>query len=186
MAVFFTADTHFGHANVIKHCSRPFTSMEEMDNAMLQNWNICVKERDDIYIIGDFCFRGSKDYAVQMLKQLNGRKHLITGNHDKKYLKDAKFTEQFAGIADLMNLTVEGEKVVLCHYPMAEWDGYFRGSWHIYGHIHNSRNETFEIMRTKERALNAGVDITNFFPVSFDELKRCNEVFKMGESGLVK
>jgi calcineurin-like phosphoesterase family protein len=84
-------------------------------------------------------------------------------------------------------LRKEGENMVsavrcilnlVCHYPLAEWNGYFRGSWHIHGHIHNRRNEAFSFMQTRERALNAGADITQFMPVTFAELKQYNKAFK--------
>ena len=177
MAIFFTADTHFGHESVIKHCKRPFATLDEMNTALLLNWNSRVKNKDDIYIVGDFCYRGRMDDVLQILKQLNGRKHLIAGNHDKKYLKNEAFRNEFVSVVDILNLAVNGERMVLCHYPMAEWDGYFRGAWHIYGHIHNKQGETFELMRSRKRGLNAGSDITNFYPVTFEELKQYNDIF---------
>ena len=180
MATFFTADTHFGHENVIKHSRRPFADVDEMNAALRQNWNARVTDKDDIYIMGDFFYKGSGG-PTQIIKQLNGRKHLIRGNHDGRYLKDAAFREQFVEIVDLLNLNVDGKHIILCHYPIAEWPRYFQGSWHIHGHIHNRRGETFEFLRTKERALNAGADITHFSPVTFDELKTYNYIFKAQE-----
>jgi len=131
-----------------------------------------------IYIVGDFWYRGTSDGAVHIVRQLKGRKHLIIGNHDRRFLKNSAFREGFVEVADILDLAYDGKRMILCHYPFAEWDGFFRGSWHIYGHIHNSRNEAFDYLRTKERALNAGVDITQYMPVTFDELKQYNEAFK--------
>ena len=179
MAVFFIA--HFGHTNIIKLCARPFADVEEMNAVLRDNWNARVKSKDDIYIVGDFWFKGHKEDALQMLKSMNGRKHLISGNHDRKYLNSKEFREQFVEIADLLAIRIEGERLFLSHYPIAEWDGYYKGTWHIYGHIHNSRGETFNFMKTKDRALNAGADITNFTPVTFEELKLHNGLFKSPE-----
>ena len=181
MAFFFIADTHFFHKNVISFSRRPFADLEEMNSVMLKNWNARVKDNDNIYIVGDICHRVKLDNAIELLKQLNGRKHLVVGNHDKKYLKNADFRKQFKEVEDIIKISVNGQTAVLCHYPMAEWNRYFRGGWHIHGHIHNRRGETFRFMRTQERALNAGVDITNFSPVSFEELKAYNDIFKAQE-----
>jgi len=79
---YFTADQHFGHANIIKLCNRPFSDVQEMDEALITNWNRRVTNGDTIYIIGDLFFRNSVP-AEEYLKRLKGRKHLILGNHDK-------------------------------------------------------------------------------------------------------
>ena len=78
----------------------------------------------------------------------------------------------------MMHITDGDREICLCHFPLAEWNGYFKGSWHIYGHIHNRREETFQFMRTKERALNAGCMINGFVPVTFEELVRNNQFFR--------
>ena len=76
----------------------------------------------------------------------------------------------------------DGDKhICLCHFPIAEWNGYFHGTWHIYGHIHNSRNESYEYMKTKDHTLNAGCMINKYMPASFNELVRNNEVFKQDQ-----
>lgn len=82
------------------------------------------------------------------------------------------------GIDKMMHVEDGGRHICLCHFPIAEWNGFFRGSWHIHGHIHNRRNETYEFMKTRQRALNAGCMINNYAPVSFDELVFNNEVFR--------
>ena len=80
---------------------------------------------------------------------------------------------------EALQMIRDGEnEIILCHYPIAEWNGYFHGSWHIYGHIHASRNEAYEFMRTKERALNAGCMINDYTPASFNELIRNNRIFR--------
>jgi len=179
MATYFIADTHFGHENVITYSHRPFVDVSEMDAALIENWNSRVTNNDDVYIIGDFCFKVSKEQAIRYAKSLKGRKHLIVGNHDKRYLKDAVFASQFVQIADILDLAINGERIILCHYPIAEWNGYFRGSWHIYGHIHNKQsNPAFAFLRTQERALNAGVEIIHYTPATFEELKMYNEVHR--------
>jgi len=179
MAVYFTADTHFGHENIIKHCKRPFAGVEQMNKTLIKNWNNRVTNSDDVYIVGDFCFKDGLEFTVKTIKSLKGKKHLVVGNHDKKYLRDEIYRAEFASTADIMDISLNGERIIMCHYPMVEWNGYYRGAWHIYGHIHNHKDNTvFEYLRKQEKALNAGCDITYFTPVTFDELKMYNEIFK--------
>ena len=74
-----------------------------------------------------------------------------------------------------------GEKIILCHYPIAEWNAYYRGAWHIYGHIHNRRDEAYQFMKKKKYALNAGCMINGYAPASLKELIRNNERFQEEE-----
>ncbi len=73
-----------------------------------------------------------------------------------------------------------GERIVLCHFPIAEWNGFHKGAYHIYGHIHNRRNGAYQYMRTLERALNAGCMLNGYEPVTFRELIENNVVYKNG------
>ena len=175
--ILYTADLHFGHDNIIKHDCRPFKNVMEMDHVLIELWNGRVQPKDTVYIVGDFCFR-SGNPAEWYLKQLNGHKYLIVGNHDDKTLKNPEAMKLFDGVDNMMNIKDNGKHICLCHYPIIEWNSYYHGSWHIYGHIHNNRNEAFEIMKKKDHALNAGCMINNYMPVSFDELLRNNEIFK--------
>lgn len=81
--VYFIADTHFGHDRIIEICNRPFADVEEMNAQLIQKWNNKVSDEDTVYILGDFCFKMSKQDAIKILKQLKGKKVLIRGNHDK-------------------------------------------------------------------------------------------------------
>jgi calcineurin-like phosphoesterase family protein len=84
--IYFTADQHFGHFNIIKHCSRPFENSHEMDQLMIARWNERVKANDTVYIVGDLMFRASA-HPSTYLDKLNGKKHLIVGNHDRQWMK---------------------------------------------------------------------------------------------------
>ena len=90
---YYIADTHFGHDNIIRFSNRPFNSADEMDKAIIANWNKKVKPDDDVYILGDFAYKG-KDYRYY-IKQLNGNKHLVIGNHDTKTVNKSKGTNCF-------------------------------------------------------------------------------------------
>jgi len=116
--LFFIADTHFCHSNIIGHCGRPFQNADEMDRALIDNWNSLVTDRDDIYILGDFMYKGKGKDANRIFSKLKGRKYLIKGNHEK-YLNDPEFApEAFVWIKDYYVLKHEGRKIVLFHYPL--------------------------------------------------------------------
>ena len=185
MAVYFIADTHFGHTNVIRLCNRPFTCLDEMHRIMVVNWNARVKNNDDIYIIGDLYWHGNQGEAIELVKRLNGQKHLIIGNHDRKYLNDPEYRELFVEVMPMHYIAHYQENIIMCHYPMVEWNGYHRGAYHIYGHIHNRRGKAFEFLRTEDRALNAGADINQFMPVTFQELIINNGIFKNSNDNVI-
>lgn len=177
----YISDLHFGHKNVIGFDHRPFADVEEMDNVIIELWNGRVQPDDHVYIVGDFCHRNEKS-ASWYLQKLRGHKHLIIGNHDNKMMKDENNMKYFEPVDKMLFVDdlYEGEKVAitLCHFPMAEWHRYYHGQWHIYGHIHNRREETYEIMRKKDHALNAAACINNYTPCSFRELVENNKRYR--------
>ena len=156
--IYYIADTHFGHTNIIKHCNRPFESVEEMDRTLIHNWNSVVTGKDTVYVVGDFAFRGAswKEYAAK----LRGNKIFLKGNHDK-------FGEP---VPDMLTLKDDGDKIFLCHYPVCEWEGYFRGVLHFYGHIHNADNLCKELMDQVPNAYNIGADLIGFTPHTKKEI----------------
>lgn len=156
--VFVTADTHFGHRNIIDHCNRPFLGVDEMDAAMIHLWNDTVGPEDHVWHLGDFAFRNHLEY----LKQLHGKIHLILGNHDgfSTAIREAFFEvrELYHGRIQLGETT---PKFFLFHYPMVSWprksgDG---GTIHLYGHVHGRYS------RAGERSLDVGVDVHSFSPI---------------------
>lgn len=173
----YTADLHFGHSNVIKFDNRPFADIDEMDRCLIELWNSRVAPDDDVYLIGDVCFRNNKP-EEWYLRQLKGHKHLVIGNHDRKLLDNQTAMSCFETIDKMMHVRDEDKHICLCHYPLAEWNGFFKGTYHIYGHIHNRKDGAYMYMKNFENALNAGCMINNYMPASLDELIRNNEVFK--------
>lgn len=172
----YTADLHFGHRSVIDFDHRPFGDIEEMDDVLIKLWNRRVKETAHVYIIGDFAYRNEKR-EEWYLRQLKGHKHLIIGNHEKKMLENPVAMQYFESVDKMLHVTDNGVQICLCHYPLAEWYGYYKGHAHIYGHIHNQCNETWRFMRTRKNALNAGCMINSYSPVSLQELIRNNEIW---------
>jgi calcineurin-like phosphoesterase family protein len=177
--IFFTADQHFGHANIIKHCGRPFSKSAEMDEALLDKWNSCIGHNDTIYIIGDLFFRNTT-FAQDYLNRMNGKKHMIIGNHDKDWMKRVDLPSFFESMSHMLELSDGSHRITLCHYPMMTWNGAAKGSYMIHGHIHNNTNaEYFKLICAMPNILNAGVDINDFRPVTFKELLVNNQKFKL-------
>jgi calcineurin-like phosphoesterase family protein len=160
--IYFTADTHFGHAAIIEHCQRPFATVAEMDAVLVANWNAVVQPRDTIYHLGDFCYKAVKSPEAY-LKKLNGTIHLIRGNHDSETARLC--VDKFASVSDLLEVVVEGQRIVLCHYAMRVWPKSHHGSWHLYGHSHGTLPPEMG-----SKSLDIGVDCHDYYPVAFPKL----------------
>ena len=91
--IYFTADNHFCHGNIIGSCDRPFKDVYEMNKTMIEKWNSYVTDRDEIYILGDFLYKGTAKDANEILSRLKGKKYLVRGNHEK-YLDDPMFNQR--------------------------------------------------------------------------------------------
>ena len=115
MATKYIADWHYNHKNSIAFDNRPFASVDEMNAALIQNWNTAVSPEDTIYILGDM-FWCSTTAAIRVLEKLNGIKFLVKGNHDHQ--KSPEFKRYFRQIADYLEIEDDGRPVVLCHYPI--------------------------------------------------------------------
>lgn len=177
----YIADLHFGHKSAIDFDHRPFADVEEMDQALIQLWNSKVSAEDHIYILGDFAYRSQKP-EEWYLSRLLGRKHLVIGNHDYKLLKNDAAMAYFDSVDKMMHVADNGSQICLCHFPIIDWNGMYRGSWHIYGHIHNASNASASYMKKLERALNASACINHYVPCGFEELKANNAKWKEGGS----
>ena len=117
--VHFTADTHFGHAAIINMCGRPFASVDKMDEELVQRWNDVVKPSDTVWHLGDFAHKANPYRVNEIFARLNGTKHLILGNHDKRPAMGLGWKS----IHDLVELDVAGQRITLCHYAMRTWPG---------------------------------------------------------------
>ena len=165
--VFFTADTHFGHGNVIEFCDRPFEDREEMDEALIERWNSVVGIHDRVYHLGDFSFRGPGP-SIGIKHRLNGRIYLVEGNHDRRM--KAEVRQLFEWVKPLHELRIEGQKIVLCHYPLLTWNASHRGSWSLHGHSHGNLREDPNVRR-----IDVGVDCHDYRPISFAAVKKLME-----------
>lgn len=167
--IHFTSDTHWGHTNIIKYSNRPFDSVEDMNEALIANWNAVVKYDDTVYHLGDFAFL-PYDNLKRTARRLNGTKHFIYGNHDKeihRHEADLIRSGTFASIQNYYELKHDGQFIVLFHYGQRVWNKGHHGSIHLYGHSHGS-------LPPQGKSVDVGVDckeITHEYrPVSFDEV----------------
>ena len=144
---FYISDLHFGHANVIKFDKRPFATIEEMDTALIRNWNEAVRKNDNIYILGDFCW-GKSEQWVELLSQLRGNKYLIAGNHDIKN-PSSTVRRYFQDWKDYKEIDDKGRRVILCHYPIPFYKSdYSESTFMLHGHVHITfENEYLENLR---------------------------------------
>ena len=173
---YFTSDQHFGHFNIIRLCHRPFASADEMDEVMVAKWNAKVKAADTIYVLGDLFFRSAN--VEPILKRLNGRKHLVLGNHDHSWTGRVRLGDYFESVQTMKEIDVCGAPATLCHYPMLSYPQARRG-YMIYGHIHNNTGDDYwPLIMRRPRMLNAGVDVNGFEPVTFEELVTNNAKFR--------
>ena len=174
---YFIADTHFGHENIIRMCHRPFNNIEQMNKKIIENWNSKIKGNDHVYILGDMFFR-CKD-PEQILRVLKGKKHLIVGNHDG-WAKNHELQKYFVSIDNYLEFSDGKNYLVLSHYPMLSYHHEkHKNTYMIHGHIHADTDANFfPLLANRERILNAGVDINDFFPVTIEELIGHNRAFK--------
>lgn len=140
---YFIADCHFGHDKVRKLDERPFSTVEEMDEVMIERWNERIRpSKDEVVILGDLCM-GKGEQANELLSRLNGRKYLITGNHDRLFLRDKKFdTSLLEWIKPYAEIRDNNRKLVLCHYPIICYNGQYHGdtTYMLYGHVHATKD----------------------------------------------
>lgn len=159
--VFFTADTHLGHDNIIKYCKRPFASHEEMGEVMLERFNKVLRKGDLLYHLGDVSW---SSYPLgKFFGRLNTNQvHLILGNHDQ--LKEAEYLRTFKSVSTSKKVVVGSIPVLLFHYPIRSWASKGRGGYHLYGHCHGV------IEPGIDRSMDVGVDTHDFSPWSFEEV----------------
>ena len=131
--IYYTADTHFGHANVVEMCERPYPDVDAMNEAMVAAWNGRVHGNDTVYIIGDMFFRCADPESI--LRRLKGKKRLIVGNHDGSWMGKVDLGRYFLSVDNFLEISDGAHGLTLCHYPMLTWK-HAKRTYMIHGHIH--------------------------------------------------
>lgn len=155
--IYYIADMHFGHENVIGFDARPFKNVDEMNNVLISNWNSKITADDFVYVLGDALW-GKEEESIKILEQLNGHKHLIQGNHDKVHGRLRKYwdsIEQYAETED------GGYAVVLSHYPLMFYKNQRFGSIMLHGHVHKQYGNLIEQWKQEQIVLGIPSQIIN-------------------------
>ena len=172
--VFFTSDTHFNHTNILRFCQRPFNDVEQMNEAMIANWNAVVTPDDTVFHLGDFCLGGAAEWN-QILDRLNGKIYLILGNHDLKNIRQG-FIGRFEHVAMGMRIEIGKKKIYLNHFPFLCFDGGYKDDvWQLFGHVHTRQHNTGldagRLQHLYPTQLDVGVDANNFTPLSYAQVR---------------
>lgn len=180
--IFFTSDTHFGHANIIKYAMRPYENVDQMNEDLIKRWNSVVGPDDIVFHLGDFMF-GNINRFWEYRSRLNGKIYLIHGNHDYKLMCEGNIEEGFKDICAQMNICVDGQKIYLSHFPFLTFDGIFKDkpSWQLFGHVHSNKNHPYtspdmpRLNYLLPTQYDVGTDNNDYTPVSFAQVKEIIE-----------
>lgn len=173
--IWFTSDTHFDHANIIRFCERPYKDTEEMNEDLIKRWNERVGKDDIVFHLGDFSW--SKNW-IKILERLNGKIYLVLGNHDPAKW-DSNSEKYFAGIVPKATIRIGKRRVILNHEPLATFSGIERGrdsvTYQLYGHVHSKNGysgfDTERVSRLAASQYDVGVDNNDYAPVSWKEVE---------------
>lgn len=156
--IYVISDTHFNHKNIIEYCNRPFKTVDEMNSALIHNWNSIIAPNDTVYFLGDFCL-GSKEGFRRITAALNGRKFFVFGNHDR-ISRSAVVIAGWEEAKYFYDIEYNGQKIRLQHHPDANFDD---DTLLIYGHVHDKPAEELP-----HKSFCACVELHNYIPVSLD------------------
>lgn len=158
--IWFTADFHFGHNNIISYCNRPFKTTTEMNNILIKNYNKIVGKNDIVYILGDLSFLNTPS-TTEIVKHLNGFKFLIKGNHDHK--TNAGYRKMgFNEVYD--KPIILNDRYILSHEPVFDDEYVDIRFINIYGHLHNNAVNEFA------NKYCVSVEKTDYKPISLEQI----------------
>jgi len=157
--IFLTADTHFGHCNILKYCNRPFKDHEEMNEGIISRFLEVLRNGDTLYHLGDVCH--SHFPIKSWLDRMPGiQVHLIYGNHDKHKLL---LHPKIIWTGERKGVQIGKDRFELFHYPMRSWNHKGHGAYHCFGHCHGR-------LPIYDRSMDVGVDTHNYYPYHVDEI----------------
>ena len=159
--IFLISDMHFDHQNIIKYCNRPFRSKDEMNKALLANWNSLLGDSEKLYYLGDLCYGRGRKPIDYWLSKLNGEICFIRGNHDTDIITKAEVLE------DKYLIKYKNYKFLLMHDPYrpTNWDG-----WIIHGDKHNNDLKDYPFINQKNKTVNVCAEVVNYTPLNLDTI----------------
>jgi calcineurin-like phosphoesterase family protein len=174
--VWVSSDLHFNHKRIIEFCpaSRGHCeSLDHMNQTIINNFNSVIAEEDTLYLLGDIGF-GEVGPALDLIRQLNGQKVWIHGNHDRKFWGNDLYHQQKESlriIEDTPYKTIwhrikeSKYQIVMFHFPIESWENSQRGSIHLHGHLHSGANQ-----KVVHRKMDVGVDGNALMPYNMDDI----------------
>jgi calcineurin-like phosphoesterase family protein len=166
--IYFTSDFHFSHKLVALE-TRSFKALEEHDQCILDGLNSTLKSGDILYFLGDWMLGSSRatvQKAIEYRHKIKCKQiFMVWGNHDKYLRRKPEFEKWFVKCSDLMDIKIEEQSIVLCHYAMRTWNKAHYKSWMLYGHSHGSLPDNPNAL-----SVDVGVDCWGFKPVSYEQL----------------
>jgi calcineurin-like phosphoesterase family protein len=179
--VWITSDTHYHHKNICRgvtnwrtqdnkipvNSTRDFQTLDEMGDAIVNNINSKVGQDDTLIHLGDVAF-GGFDRLEQFLDRLICKNiYLVLGNHDHHIKNNRSFIkDRFMSVQNYMEVNIEDENFVLCHYPLQSWHGLNKGVIHLHGHVHLSAQNKWG----NGKRLDVGMDGNNMNPYKITEI----------------
>lgn len=154
--LFVISDTHFCHNNIIKYCNRPFVDADQMNEAIISNWNNVVSSDDVVLHLGDITAGAGKfkdEKSKEIVKRLNGNIIFIRGNHDEG-IKSFK-------LIDNLMFHWNGVRIYCSHYPVYNFKNF--GDFHLYGHVHQNSKDY-------KNSFNCSVENINYTPIRLQEI----------------
>jgi len=188
--IFFTADTHFGHRNILEYANRPYADTHEMNTEITENWNATVGPDSVVYHLGDLTL---EDKAATYLSKLNGRIHILKldWHHDRRWIARELGKKRLVSksgwdvqiLPPMEVLRLHEIKIgdypmliTLCHYPVREWEGKHFGAWHLHGHSHGAGTYGDNLQ------IDVGVDAQDYFPISLRTVNaEMNRIYLAGQ-----
>lgn len=164
MTPYVLSDTHFGHENIIEYCDRPFDSVTEMNQALVQNWNETVTADDEVVFLGDLTIAGTAEAFLQWIDRLNGEIVFVVGDHDHEVMR----TLDAVTICEHFHVEHDGHSFYCIHDPEdapRNWQ-----QWLLHGHHHNNWPDKYPFINPQGGLINVSVELINYEPLSFDRL----------------
>lgn len=160
---YFWSDTHFNHAGIIRYCTRPYASVQQMNGALIERWNYAVqKDSDTVWLLGDFAFTHPSGMDIaEIFSRLRGRKCLLVGNHDER--NPAVMKLPWERVERLFTFKEAGGRAELCHYPLETWKAAHHGALMLHGHSHGT------LKRQIPHRFDMGADV-RMAPVSWERI----------------
>lgn len=160
--IWFSADYHIGHTNIIKYANRPYKEVEEMDEAIIENFDKYVGKNDIIFFLGDIAFGDDLARRTLCLMLKKAEVHFILGNHDSRYLKT--INSLATSVNTLLDIEIDGHPITLCHYAMRIWNKSHFDAYQLFGHSHG-------LLQPHGKQYDVGVDNNKYMPVSYETVK---------------